>query len=127
VVCIGRILQLFQARLEECGIPEDGPLFCATTSFKAGGFVMPEPGKEARFQNRLRTLLQRTYFEFASDSVLLSRLGWHSLRRGGAEAAFNAGMPMRLVMGQGGWKSEQSVRVYRAGNLASKLTVNHAM
>jgi len=126
-VCIGRILQLFQARLEECGIPDDGPLFCATTSFKAGGFVMPEPGKEARFQNRLRTLLQRTYFEFASDSVLLSRLGWHSLRRGGAEAAFNAGMSMRLVMGQGGWKSEQSVRVYRAGNLASKLTVNHVM
>jgi len=122
-VCVGRILQLLQARLEECGIPEDGPLFCATTSYKAGGFVMPEQGREARFQNRLRALLKRTYFELAQDSVLLSRFGWHSLRRGGAEAAFNNGMSMRLVMGQGGWRSEQGVRVYRGGSLATKLTV----
>jgi len=125
-VCVGRILQLLQARLAECGIPEEGPLFCATTSFRSGGFVMPEPGREARFQNRLRALLKRTYHELASNSVVLSRFGWHSLRRGGAEDAFNSGISMRLVMGQGRWKSEQGVRVYRGGNLATKLTVSHA-
>mmetsp|Transcript_52907 Transcript_52907/g.107882 ORF Transcript_52907/g.107882 Transcript_52907/m.107882 type:complete len:90 (+) Transcript_52907:359-628(+) len=84
---------------------------------------MPEPGKEARFQNRLRALLKHTYFELLEDSVVLSRFGWHSLRRGGAELAFNEGVPKWLVMEQGGWKSDGGVRVYRGGRLVNKLTV----
>jgi len=122
-VCVGEILQLLQDRLAECGIPEDGPLFCATTSLRAGGFVMPAPGKEARFQNRLQALLKRTYFELAEDPVVLRRFGWHSLRRGGAEQAFNEGVPKWLVMEQGGWRSDGGVRVYRGGRLVNKLTV----
>jgi len=125
-VCVGRILQLLDERLAECGIPAEGPLFCATTSFKRGGFVMPAPGKEARFQNRLRTLLKQTYAELAGDEEFLSRFGWHSLRRGGAESAFCAGVGFRKVMGQGGWKSEAGIKPYLAGKLHNKLTVSHA-
>jgi len=125
-VCVGRILQRLCARLEECGIPEDGPLFCATTSLKSGGFVMPAPGREARFQNRLRVLLKQTYAELAQDSAFLNRFGWHSLRRGGAEEAYCAGVGFRLVMGQGGWKSESGIKPYLAGRLHNKLTVSLA-
>mmetsp|Transcript_60797 Transcript_60797/g.125212 ORF Transcript_60797/g.125212 Transcript_60797/m.125212 type:complete len:341 (+) Transcript_60797:317-1339(+) len=125
-VCVGRILQLLCARLEACGIPEEGPLFCATSSFKSGGFLMPAPGREARFQNRLRVLLRQTYVELANDSEFLNRFGWHLLRLGGAEEAFCAGVGFRLVMGQGGWKSEAGIKPYLAGRLHNKLTVSLA-
>lgn len=126
-VCIGDILQLLQDRLDECGIPMDGPLFCATTSFKAGGFVMPGEGKEARFQHRLRVLLQKTYVELASDIEMLNRFGWHSLRRGGAQHSFCAGKSLRLIMGHAGWKTERGMDPYVTGNLDNKLTVSLGM
>jgi len=125
-VCVGHILQLLCARLEECGIPPEGPLFCSTSSLRSGGFVMPAPGREARFQNRLRVLLKQTYVELANDSTFLNRFGWHSLRRWGEEEAYCAGVSFRLVMGQGGWQSETGIKPYLAGRLHNKLTVSLA-
>mmetsp|Transcript_61521 Transcript_61521/g.127103 ORF Transcript_61521/g.127103 Transcript_61521/m.127103 type:complete len:247 (-) Transcript_61521:558-1298(-) len=126
-VRVGEILLRLEARLDECGIPRDAPLFCPTSHFSRGGFVVPAPGTEARFQNRLRLLLKQTYADLAADPEVLSRFSWHALRRGGAMHAFVKGAGKRLVMGQGGWRSEQGVAAYIAADLHTKLTVTHCM
>ena len=122
-VRIGQILLLLQARLEECGIPSWGPLFCSTSSFNKGGYLMPKPGSEATFQHRLRVLLKRTYRELAEDKEFLDRFGHHSLRRGGAENGFQKGIGKRLLMGHGGWTTEQGMQPYMAASLQQKLTI----
>jgi len=58
-VRVGEILLRLEARLDECNIPRDAPLFCPTSPFSRGGFKVPAPGTEARFQNRLRLLLKQ--------------------------------------------------------------------
>mmetsp|Transcript_22420 Transcript_22420/g.45346 ORF Transcript_22420/g.45346 Transcript_22420/m.45346 type:complete len:430 (+) Transcript_22420:155-1444(+) len=120
---VSRLLQ----RLRESNIPRWGPLFCATSSFARGGFLMPAAGTEARFQHRLRAVLRRTFRELMEDESLLSRWSFHSLRRGGATWGFQRGVRMRLVMGQGGWRSEQGVASYFAADLNSRLTVTRSM
>jgi len=125
-VRVGEILLRLEARLDECNIPRDAPLFCPTSHFSRGGFKVPAPGTEARFQNRLRLLLKQTYCDLAADPEVLNRFSFHSLRRGGA-LAFQNGAGTRMVMGQGGWRSEAGVAVYLAADLNSKLTVTRCM
>lgn len=52
-----------------------------------------------------------------------SRFGLHSLRSGGATAAGNAGVPDRLILKHGRWKSESTKDSYIHENLSQKMLV----
>lgn len=125
-VQIGYVLCLLLWRLHSCCIPDWGPLFCATDNHKCGGFILPPPGSESRFSDHLKVHLQAVYEDF-DEAGMQQRFSWHSLRRGGATHASRMGVPQKLVMGHGAWRSEAGIAPYVSADLMGKLSVTLAM
>ena len=57
----------------------------------------------------------------------ISAIGKHTIRRGGATAAANAGIPDRLFKRHGRWASESAKDGYLQDSLSSGLSVSKAL
>ena len=63
------------------------------------------------FTNRLREILSEIMKEWPEERFDLARVTAHSLRRGGATAAAEAGVPLATIQEHGRWRSD-AVLVY---------------
>ena len=78
------------------------------------------------FTQRLRSML----LEMAATRILLpgevARLSAHSLRRGGATAAYEAGVPLEAIMRHGRWRSN-AVLAYLRESVRVRMEVVQSM
>lgn len=75
---------------------------------------------KAEFTKRLRGLLAGLDRELPSEGLELSLFTAHSLRRGGATAAANAGVSVEEIMAHGRWKSA-AVREYIKRSVTARM------
>ena len=84
--------------LERAGLSCDSPLFCQLVLIKCG-YKRRTKGLS---YSRLRDLVQEAVKDFVRN---ISAICTHTLRRGGATAAANAGLPDRLFKRHARWAS----------------------
>ena len=87
--------------LDRAGLSCDSPLFCQLSKTKC----VYMPSSESLSYSRLRELELEAFKDIVPD---ISAIGTHSLRRGGATAAANAGVPDQLFKRHGRWASESA-------------------
>eukprot|EP00961_Rhodomonas_salina_P221330 2992213-Rhodomonas_salina.2 len=124
---IGEIFAHYLARLRDSWIKVTDALICKTgwESGRYKGFVAPAQGKCFMPDDCFRTGLKMCFTELKlpENAHVLSGLAWHSLRRGGATAAFNAGGGIKGVCTIGLWRSEQGAMPYALASFETKLAV----
>eukprot|EP00961_Rhodomonas_salina_P212782 2874043-Rhodomonas_salina.1 len=108
---VGETFDRYLRRLRQCNIRIDDPLICKT-GFENGryvGFVAPKPGKCFMPGDCFRNGLKACFTDLPrpENEHVLRAHAWHSLRRGGATAAFNAGGGIKGVCAIGLWRSER--------------------
>ena len=79
------------------------------------------PGKGA-FTARLRSLLREVGSRYPGFAERIQLFSSHSLRRGGAIAAAEAGASRELIKLHGRWRSD-AVDAYLQSSLATRLSV----
>jgi integrase len=94
-------------------------LFRPITYLKSSGLFTLRKGKVS--YSRCREIFKEALESIGIDS---SKFGLHSLRSGGASAAAERGVPDRLLLRQGRWKSETSKNMYVKESLSNKLVVS---
>lgn len=77
---------------------------------------------KSAFSDRLRQLLAAANEEAPQLNIRLELFAAHSLRRGGAIAASEAGVSRELIMAHGRWRST-AVDAYLQPSLNTRLTV----
>lgn len=121
---IGLYVQLYVTLLVNFGYPKDFPLFMALGSPSVLNLdcTVPRPLRadtmSGRLQLYLKTLAQ-THPELRID---VKRFSAHSLRRGGATAAWLSGVPREVLAVHGRWKSD-AVDLYLVADTLHKLRV----
>jgi len=121
---IGDIVTRYLARYDECNLAPDAPLFLPTLG--KGGFHY-RPGTVSSYSSVVRDLLPLVFSEFKEAPWLLSRFSFHSLRRGGASWAYRQGVPLKLIMGHGIWRSKQGIAPYLIADKRQRLGVTRVM
>ena len=96
------------------------PLFSAVT-VQDGKEVY---GNQPISYSHTRELLLRA---FRDVGLPAEQFGTHSLRAGGATLAANQGVPDRVWMEHGGWKSAKAAAGYVKSSKEVKLSVTHSM
>lgn len=126
---VGVTICRYLARLRQDGVRVDAPLVCPTHYEKGvyAGFVAPVAGKMFMPDDCLPKGLKLCFREFRESPDFAKRFTWHSLRRGGATAAFNAGAGMKGVMSVGLWRSERGVAPYALAGFDVKLQTTKCM
>ena len=123
-VPVALIVQRHLAHLAAAGLSGQAPLFPNT---------LPHPGAvegagaaaamaKGAFSDRLRQLLAAANEEAPQLNIRLELFAAHSLRRGGAIAASEAGVSRELIMAHGRWRSN-AVDAYLQPSLTTRLTV----
>ena len=87
--------------LDRAGLSCDSPLFCQLSKTKCGY----KPRSKGLSYSRLRELVLEAFKDIVP---VISAIGTHSLRSGGATAATNAGVPDRLFKRHDRWASESA-------------------
>jgi hypothetical protein len=129
-VLIGETLSRFLSRYDNCSLPplsklnEDSPLFLPV--HPKGGYYHT-PGAVSCFASVVKDVLPLVFPEFKSNTELLKRFSFHSLRRGGASWAYRQGVPLKLIMGHGIWRSKQGIAPYLIANMEQRLAVTRVM
>ena len=117
-VPIGRILRRHVAEAERQGASAAQPLFTRQARWEGTA----APWAVGAFTTRLRTLLTDLQRDVPGLSVDVMQLSSHSLRRGGATAAANAGVGVEDIKAHGRWRSN-AVEVYIRRSLAMRKAV----
>lgn len=91
---------------------------------QASAFLLPQkngniPYSYSRFQKKLKSVISKT----GRNPRLFSS---HSMRRGGASAAFQAGVPLNIIQTQGDWAGDSYLR-YIALPQADRLSLAESM
>ena len=128
-VQIGDILQWFLTRYDASVPPltlltPDTPLFLPV--HPRGGFYHT-PGAVSCFAPVVKDLLPLVFAELRDNPALLRRFSFHSLRRGGASWAYRQGVPLKLIMGHGIWRSKQGIAPYLIASMEQRLAVTRVM
>ena len=119
-----RVRALLDLRLHQAALPSD-PLFtqwdlqCYTLS------TVPIANGQS-LAKRLQLYLSQLSRRYPSLQVSAHAYGMHSLRRGGATAAWEGGTDLERLMAHGRWTSS-AVRAYMTATFAIKITVTLAM
>lgn len=103
-VPIGRIVSRYVAWRRAAGGQDEDPLFTAVGRVR-GGLARDW------YTKRLRSLLLVLWESEAAGGLDANAFSSHSLRRGGATTAANAGVPLEDIQEHGRWKSD-AVRLY---------------
>lgn len=74
--------------------------------------------------SHMRTLFLSAVAEIG---LAVEHFGTHSMRAGGATMAANQGVPDRIWMEHGGWKSSKAAAGYVKSSREAKLSVTHSM
>ena len=106
--------------LDRDGLSCDSPFFCQLSKTKSGY----KPRSKGLSYSRLRELVLEAFKDIVPD---ISAIGKHTIRRGGATAAANAGVPDRLFKRHGRWASESAKDGYLQDSLSSRLSVSKAL
>ncbi|PNH10171.1 hypothetical protein TSOC_003112 [Tetrabaena socialis] len=122
-VPIGRIVQRHLDFLGQRGFVGGSPLFPRVTTGPAVGAVAMAKGA---FTAGLRGVFARLQIEFPNLRMNLGLFSAHSLRRGGAIAAAEAGVSRELLKLHGRWRSD-AVDAYLQASLATRLSVVGSM
>lgn len=115
--CVSCPVRLTLALIERAQLQGHRPLFsavCRLGVYKSAAIS---------YSNMRELMLEK----FESIGLPRDRFGTHSCRAGGATAAANAGVPDRVWMEHGGWRSHRAAAGYIKTSLQVKLSVNHTM
>ncbi|PNH01051.1 hypothetical protein TSOC_013088 [Tetrabaena socialis] len=122
-VSIGRIVWRHAVLLAQRGFGPASPLFPWHAAGPAGAAVAMAKGA---FTAGLRGLFVRLLGEFPNLQLRLELFSAHSLRRGGAIAAAEAGVSRELIKLHGRWRSD-TVDAYLQGSLLTRPSVVGSM
>jgi hypothetical protein len=121
---IGDTLQLFVTMLLVAKYPLDFPLFMSLGTAN-GGFLnlrTPMPLRADTMSGRLQGYLKTLSQQYPGLIGDVKKYSAHSLRRGGATAAWLAGVPREVLAVHGRWRSD-AVDVYLVADTSQKLLV----
>jgi hypothetical protein len=111
-----------EALLRE-GDYNSGPLIRRARRTKNGWILLEQPLGYTSFLRHVRAALQRTGLSAAQAK----QYGTHMMRRGGATAAAEAGVPDHLFQQHGRWKSVSAKDGYVESSLRDRLSVTRAI
>jgi hypothetical protein len=111
-----------EALIQEGGMPT-GPFIRRTQHTRNGWSLLDKPLSYSRFLVLTREALQRTGMPAAEAATY----GTHMMRRGGATAAAEAGVPDRLFQQHGRWKSAGAKDGYVQTSLRARLSVSQSI
>ena len=118
-------LQYWCALLRRLGFAESAPLFPAWDHARARLSDTPLRNGQA-LGDRLHLYFGQLTMAFPFLPLEASAYGMHSLRRGGATAAWENGIDRRLIMGHGRWRSD-AIDVYLTASIIQRLRVSKNM
>ena len=118
--CKGCPMLLTMQLIERAGLSGGRPLFSAVTLQEGKEVYGQQPISYSCLRGMMLTAI-------ADIGLPVEAFGTHSLRAGGATLAANRGVPDRVWMEHGGWKSSRAAAGYVKSSREVKLSVTHSM
>lgn len=118
-------LRYWHNTLHQMGFTDLHPLFPAWENIPPGLSFSPLRNGQT-LGERLQVYLTQLRAAFPFLPLDVSMYGMHSLRRGGATAAWENGIDRRLLMGHGRWESD-AIDVYLTASILQRLRVSKNM
>eukprot|EP00961_Rhodomonas_salina_P084907 1140418-Rhodomonas_salina.1 len=122
---LGAIVTRYVSLLDAHGVPQDAPFFVPTVT--GPGYFRHVPGTYHSFSSCVVKYLRLTFTDVEEGSWLDQTFSFHSLRRGGASHAHHRGVPLKLIMGHGLWRSKGGIAPYLVADFQQRLTVTSLM
>ena len=125
-ICIGQLIALYISRLQFHQYPSHFPLFMILGLDYSLDSTNERRVAQTTLSGRLKIYLSDLAHEHPNLQIDLTSYSAHSLRRGAATSAWQAGVPREIVARHGRWQSD-AVDLYLIADVDFKLTVTQKM